>query len=98
MKIKDMAVDHEVFLVCLGFTKQKIREFNSNNFGNKDRVLVDALEHFIQNCEEGYEWKKIHNVLKTCGDVKTAEKIRPLITQGMLELLECVLEFTLYYD
>ena len=80
IQIKDTKVDHKVFLTCLGFTKQQINEFNCNNFGNQERAFLDGLDKFLQTCDEGSEWEKIHDILKRCGDVETARKIRPFVT------------------
>ena len=81
--VKDSSADRHDFLVYLCLEPRKIREFKRSNPEIDNWAFTQALEYFLQNCEEGKEWLMIVDALKECGDIKTSEIIkREHIVQG----------------
>ena len=81
--VKDTSADRHDFLVFLHLEPRKIKEFKRSNPEIDNWAFFQALEYFLQNCEEGKEWLMIVDALKECGDVKTSEVIkREHIVQG----------------
>lgn len=93
--VKDTSADRHDFLVFLRLEPRKIREFKRSNPAIDNWAFVQALEYFLQNCEEGKEWLTIVDALKECGDFKTSEVIkRKHIVQGEMSLYIILKIFT----